>query len=112
MSGDEPVGGIGAETAKLFEALHEWSRTTFAAGGPLGPERIATGAPECAWCPICQLIGVLRGERPELTDKISEAGSALVTAVRALLDSGANPHFPHAKPAPHRNVQHIDLGDG
>ncbi len=112
MSEDDPVGSIAAETAKLFEALQEWSRSTFGSGGPLGPEHIATGASECAWCPICQVIGVLRGERPELTDKISEAGSALVAAVRALLDSGTNPHFPHAKPAPHPNVQHIDLGDG
>ena len=55
----------------LADAVHEWARARF---GEAGTAHIATGAAECAWCPICQLIAALRGERPDVTDKLVRRG--------------------------------------
>ena len=41
---------------------------------------------ECAWCPICQLIAALRGERPDMTDKLAAAAAAVVDVVGSLLN--------------------------
>lgn len=87
-------GSLADEAVKLLDAVQEWLRRE-----PLA-EHLATGAPECTWCPLCQLVAVLRGERPDVNDKIA----SLVAALRAVFDAtdaGA------ARP-PH--VQHIDLG--
>ncbi len=66
----------------LAEAVHEWVRARF---GDAGTTHIATGAAECAWCPICQLIAALRGDRPDVTDKLSAAAAAVVDVVGSLL---------------------------
>jgi hypothetical protein len=108
MSSDR-VGNIGTEASKLLEALQEWSRATFGPSARLSHAHIATGAPECTWCPICQTIAVLRGDRPEVSQKISEASTAVVTAVRALVDAMIHPE---PQPAQQRRVHPIDLGDG
>jgi hypothetical protein len=55
------------------------------------------------------MIAVLRGDRPEVSQKISEASTAVVLAVRALMDAMTHPE-PH--PAQQRHVHPIDLGDG
>lgn len=85
---------MGEEAAKLLEAVQDWLRRP-----PLS-EHLATGAPECTWCPICQLVAVLRGERPDVNEKIV----SVVTALRAMLDGG------DVQSAPQPRVQHIDLG--
>jgi len=84
----------GEEAVKLLEAVQDWLRRP-----PLS-EHLATGAPECTWCPICQLVAVLRGERPDVNEKIA----SVVTALRAMLDGG------DVQSAPQPRVQHIDLG--
>jgi hypothetical protein len=106
MSTDR-AGSIGAEATRLLEALQEWSRATFGQGAALGAH-VATGAPECAWCPICQFIAVLRGDRPEISQKLTDAGAAVLAAARALVDVVSHPE---TQPKPPR-VQRIDLGDG
>lgn len=97
-------GTFGEEAVKLLDAVADWAR------GNLGDVdwrgHIATGAPECTWCPLCQLISVLRGERPEINEKVAEAMMSVVAALRAFLDATKQP----AQPAPPR-VQHIDLDD-
>jgi hypothetical protein len=98
----EPHGTIGDEAAKLLDAVQDWARRNL---GDAATSHIATGAPECTWCPICQFIAVLRGDRPELTDKITEAGLAVAAALRAVLDTA--PGRPPGQPSTH--VQHIDL---
>jgi hypothetical protein len=96
-------GPVGDEAAKLLEAVQGWARATFGEGASA---RISTGGPDCGWCPVCQLVAALRGERPELTEKIVEAGSTLMIALRALLE----------RPAPNGDaqaprVQRIDLDE-
>jgi hypothetical protein len=130
MSGEGPAAGPDAG-ARLVDAMHEWARSTF---GEAESAHIATGAPECTWCPVCQLITVLRGDRPEVTERLSTAASAVADALQALLDASARPQSAAPAPAaeataptgapaepappgpragrrPKRRVQHIDLDD-
>jgi hypothetical protein len=86
-------GTIGEEAVKLLDAVQEWLRRE-----PLS-EHLATGAPECTWCPICQLVAVLRGERPDVNEKVA----SVVATLRAILD-GVD-----ARSAQQPRVQHIDL---
>lgn len=67
----------------LADAVHEWARARF---GDPDTAHIATGAAECAWCPICQLIAALRGDRPDVTDKLAAAATAVVDVVGSLLN--------------------------
>ena len=98
------------EAARLAGALQGWVQQTFPAGGPDGH-----GGPECQWCPVCQFMSVLRGERPEVTARVAEAGTAVAGAFRALLEATAASTRPDASPEPDdepppARVQHIDLG--
>jgi hypothetical protein len=86
-------GSVGEEAVKLLDAVQDWLRREAVS------EHLATGAPECTWCPLCQLVAVLRGDRPDVNDKIA----SVVAALRAILDGT------HAGPAPQQHVQHIDL---
>lgn len=115
----DEVGSLGAEATKLINAVQDWARRA-SADAP-----IATGAPECQWCPVCQLIGVLRGDRPELAERAGAAARAAVTALIAAFsaphDHGSppasearapGPDGPAARPPhPARRVERIDLFD-
>ena len=37
----------------------------------------------CQWCPVCQLIAVLRGERPEVTEALADVLRATADALHA-----------------------------
>jgi hypothetical protein len=100
---DDPRPPLADEAVRLMGAVQEWARQTFPAG------RDGHGGPECEWCPLCQFMAVLRGERPEVTERVAEAGAAVATAFRALLDAAAPGEA--AKPATPR-VQRIDLDLG
>jgi hypothetical protein len=113
---DDPGEELGAEASKLVSAGQDWARSAFAAHPPAEPGVAAT---ECVpWCPICQFAGILRGEHPEVAERLAEAGAALAGAMKSLSDAaltraqaaqrdGSKPGRP--KPAP--RVQHIRLDD-
>ncbi len=89
--------------------MQEWTRQTF----PAAPEGHAgSGAPVCQWCPLCQFMAVLRGERPEVTARVTEAGAALASALRAIADAAAEaaPGADSASKPDAPRVQRIDLG--
>jgi hypothetical protein len=88
--------------AALLASVQAWATRTFPA--PAG----GTAGADCEWCPLCQLASVLRGEHPELTDRVTEAGAALVTALRAVFDAAAQHN--HTPDGPAATVQRIDLG--
>lgn len=98
---------------RLLGAVQEWAQRAM----PAPPS--GTPGPECQWCPLCQLASVLRGEHPELTERLAETGAAVTGAVRALLDAAARhtPHPPDAapraaaapRPSPAPCVERIDL---
>jgi hypothetical protein len=118
--GAPPRGDFGDELHRLAGGLQDWMRQTFPAS------QIASGQ-ECQWCPLCQFIALLRGEHPELTQRVAEAGTALAGAMKALTEAAATrtpgaPGAPGAppptgsdrgrdRPRPSPRVQHIRLDD-
>ena len=116
--GDEPVGSVGEEAAKLFAALSGWARDqgTEYAGSAAGAatamsdtmhtinEHIATGAEECRYCPVCQVIHLVRSTSPEVKAHLAVAASSLMHAAAGVLAT----QVPADKKAP---VEKIDLDD-
>ena len=82
----EPVGALGDEASKLFAAAEQWWRDAHDRGHP-DDDAAAAGRPECAVCPICQLLSALRESRPELFEHLSAAASSLMQAVRSTFES-------------------------
>jgi hypothetical protein len=74
-----PVGSAAEEAAKLFAAAEEWVRTR--AGTHL--DGMATGAPECSFCPLCQGISAVRSVRPETVEHLLDAAASFVAALRS-----------------------------
>lgn len=115
----EPVGSVSEEAAKLFGALSGWARDqgTDVGQGLAGladhaasaarqvDGHLATGAPECTYCPVCRTVHVVRNASPEVRAQLVSAASSLLQAASGLLattvptDSAARP------------VQRIDLDD-
>jgi hypothetical protein len=129
---DEPRDDLGKEVHRLMSAAQDWARNAFpqpaeqpGAGArtePTEDSREATpqgrGGECVAWCPICQFAHILRGEHPEVTERLVEAGTALATAMKALADA-ALPRPQSApgdgggsdRPRPRPRVQRIRLDD-
>ncbi|MEO9139359.1 MAG: hypothetical protein ABI345_09870 [Jatrophihabitans sp.] len=111
----------GGEARKLFSVVQEWAQRNL----PEPPS--GHGGPECQWCPLCQFASILRGERPEVTDRMAEAGTALAQALHAFLETATHragaakdgvsnngaPRGPRSstRPRPAPRVQHITLDD-
>jgi len=97
-------------------------------GGAPGPGRSPDGhsTPDeakpdgsgCGWCPLCAIVAVVRGERPELVARLAEQLAQLVALLRAVLADRWEPqegvHMPGFRPAPRPadprpspRVQHI-----
>ena len=55
-----------------------WSEATSDAWG----EHIATGAPECRYCPVCRAIAASRTSGPDVVGHVMSAGESLFAAVR------------------------------
>ena len=95
----DPVGSVGEEAAKLLGALSNWARdqgddhagsAAEAAGSFAGAvkdvsEHIATGGEDCRYCPVCQVIHVVRNTSPEVRTHLSVAASSLMHAAAGLL---------------------------
>jgi hypothetical protein len=82
-------------------------------GGAPGPGRSPGGysadeakpdASACGWCPLCAIVAVVRGERPELVARLAEQLAQLVALLRAVLADRWEPeegvHMPGFRPAP------------
>ncbi|MGI8723017.1 MAG: hypothetical protein ACR2JG_12405 [Geodermatophilaceae bacterium] len=85
----EPVAGPAAEARRLVEALGDWASTRLGT-----TEHLATGAPECDVCPVCQLVAALRGQRPDVLARLGDAWAAFLGV---LTD---HPHPSDPSPAP------------
>jgi hypothetical protein len=104
-----PAAPLIGEALRLVSSVRDWAQdwARRASGEP--NERHA--ASDCQWCPLCQFAAVLRGEHPEITDRVAEAGTALAGVLRAVVEaasSGAQ-HRQPGPPAP--RVQKINLSD-
>lgn len=110
MADEPPRPPLAEEVVRLLGAVQDFARQNFPAA-QADHDHSGGGAPVCTWCPLCQFMAVLRGDRPEVTERVTEAGAALASALRAVLDAataGTPAGAPPADPAP--RVQRIDLG--
>lgn len=120
----EEVGNVAEEAAKLLGALSGWARDH---GSDLGTsvsdlaasaahaahdvnEHLATGAPECTYCPICRVVHVVRETSPDVRAHLAVAASSLMQAAAEVLATAA-PDESRAAKARGDNVQHIDLDE-
>ncbi|WP_344856847.1 hypothetical protein [Amycolatopsis ultiminotia] len=66
-----------------------------------GHDQDASG---CGWCPLCAIVAVVRGERPEFAARLLEQAAQLVALLRAVLADRWEPdegvHMPGFQPAP------------
>lgn len=66
----------------------------------------------CGWCPLCNGVALLRGDRSELAAKAAEHAAGLVAVLRAALrEPGAPPEHAADEPAAEagQRVQHIKV---
>ena len=113
-----PVGSVAEEAAALFQALsglakQQGGQYAAAAQGAADAaskaahdinDHIATGSQECTWCPVCQVIHVVRSTSPEVKAQLAVAAQALVQAAAGALAT----HVPTDAKSP---VEKIDLDD-
>jgi hypothetical protein len=92
-------GPLAEELAKFLGAAQDWLHRSV-----IDPAtaRVATGGEECCWCPLCQLVATVRGERPELVERWGEVQTAIGNLLRSMGET-ASPTA--AEP----RVQRIDL---
>ena len=114
MSAPEPPEGTGTfaeESARLLAAFQEWAAKGRTAAKDLAeghgePSPSGVGhSPECAICPICQGIRLLRGARPEVVEHLSDAAMSFVAALAALLPADGGEPARRAR----ERAQHIDV---
>jgi hypothetical protein len=105
---DDPdqVGSVAEEAAKLLGALSGWAKEH---GDGLSSfaddlqDHVATGSPECSWCPVCRTVAAVRQTSPEVRAHLTAAASSLMLAVSGMM-------APHP-PTSDSRVERIDLDD-
>jgi hypothetical protein len=112
MPDERELPPLADEARKLLGLAQDWAKRSI-------PEH---SGPECQWCPLCQFAALLRGDHPEVAERLAEAGNAVAGAVRGLFDAvaqqaEAKPQPRRPRPGPGRpagtapRVQHIRLVD-
>ncbi|HVF54151.1 MAG TPA: hypothetical protein VNC78_11195 [Actinomycetota bacterium] len=73
-----------------------------------------THRPNCAYCPICSAIGMVRGAKPELTEHLMNAARELVLAFGILVEEAEAFLTPveKAETAARSATQAVDDDDG
>lgn len=133
---NDALGSAAEEAAKLFGALGDWAKEhsgdvannlavgltaglaglashAQAAASDLGrdlgrdlDQHLATGAPECTYCPLCRTVHVVREAGPEvMTHMVSAAASLMQAASAVLAAAGASGQTSRRSPS----VEKIDL---
>lgn len=90
---DRGSGQLAEELRRLLDAVID--RAASPAAAPAPPDAGGAGdehrGPDCGWCPVCALVGALRGERPELARRLGEHGAGLAATLRALVEDHEHP---------------------
>ncbi|GAB7004248.1 hypothetical protein JCM18899A_17210 [Nocardioides sp. AN3] len=84
--GHDRIGSAAEEAAKLFGALSGWASDL----GHGLDAHLATGAPECTYCPICRTVHVLREASPEIKSHLASAAASLLQAAAGVLAAAAS----------------------
>ncbi|HEX4429418.1 MAG TPA: DUF5304 family protein [Frankiaceae bacterium] len=82
-AGPHTHGPLAEEAAKLAEALSGWASAGFSQPLMEG----AGESSECRLCPVCQLLRVAQGARPEVFEHLADASASLMAALRAAIES-------------------------
>ena len=72
-------------------------------------DHLATGDPECTYCPICQGVRLLRGTSPEVRAHLVSAGTSLAQALTAVLAAAQAAQERSDSSSP--GVEHIPVED-
>ena len=87
----------------VVEKAAPWLEGVVAAGHGT-PDEAKPEASACGWCPLCAIVAVVRGERPEFAARLLEQLAQLVALLRAVLADRWEPdegvHMPGFRPAP------------
>lgn len=118
-STDDGAANLGNEVKLLVDLVVEhsapWLDGVMASGhGPeangahpggsshAGEEGAAPQGTNCGWCPLCAVVNVARGERPEFSARALEQVAQLVALLRAVLADRWHPaegvHMPGFQP--------------
>lgn len=122
------AASLGEEIRLLVEMVLEraapWLEKVIAAGHGSVQDRTRDGedreAAGCGWCPLCAVVAVVRGERPEFAARVLEQARQLIALLRAVLADRWEPeegvHMPGFQPSPRpssppasERVQHIPV---
>ncbi len=122
-AGDPPggVGSVAEETAKLLSALQDWAKDAGQENASAATQA-ATGladsvksindhlghGPDCKFCPVCQVINVVRETSPEVREHLAVAASSLLQAVQGMLATQVPDPGRGRRSGP---VEKIDLDD-
>jgi hypothetical protein len=98
QAGSPPQGSLAEEALKLAETLQAWISSGSAMPG-------AGMSTECKVCPLCQVISMVNGLRPEVLGHLAEAGTQLAAAFRAASESSEHTWAGTKRPP----VQHIHV---
>jgi hypothetical protein len=112
--GQEPVGSVAEEAAKLLGALSGWAREHGDGVSSMAEsmassvadelhDHLATGSPDCAWCPVCRTVAAVRQTSPEVRAHLASAASSFMLAVSGMMATQA--------PTRESGVERIDLDD-
>lgn len=99
-----PPGPLADEAARLLEALQQWVADHLGRAGAAPSDTGRT--PGCQLCPVCQVLSLLRGCRPEVFEHLLDASASLVAAVRAATEQSGRSAARAGRPP----VQHIHVG--
>ncbi|SFC06017.1 hypothetical protein SAMN04487968_103236 [Nocardioides terrae] len=104
--GQDRIGSAAEEAAKLLGALSGWAGDLGHGLGANLDAHLDTGAQECAYCPICRTVHVLREASPELKVHLASAAASLMQAAASVLAAAGA-----SNPATERSagVERIDL---
>ena len=112
-------GNLQEEAGKIAEVLEQWLAGAREAAGSWLPGDAATAdgagaeslqSAECRLCPICRLLSVLRGVRPETFEHLLDAAASLLAALRVSVDGADGAWAPASSGGARSPVQRIDIG--
>lgn len=92
ISANDAVADLGNEILLLVEMIVEhaapWLDAVIAAGhtgSGLFAGADDTSQPGCGWCPLCAVVAMARGDRPEFSARAIEQLAQLIGVLRAVL---------------------------
>lgn len=104
----EAVGSAAEEALRLLGALTDWAHQVDDGVREGLEEHLATGAPECTWCPVCRTVHVVRAAAsPEVLGHLASAAASLMQAAAGVLAAAAA--GPGQQAARSDRVETIDL---